>query len=202
MSKWKLVPGLAAEDWETNNNNVKLTWVNSVSPQGKISPVGDQEYVNLWVEHFADFSGKVLEIGAGNGFLAHNILQRNSNVDYTILDIEAHFKEIENKLKDYPDVNFIKSSEYKKVFEQDWDLIIETHCLSETPQYYYTDIFDNLNVKNCFVIDYGNETEDPIFQPSLDNWFDKTFNVKQRLTNNKLLGGDKKDIPVYIGKQK
>ena len=200
MSKWKLAPGLAITD--SKINNVKPIWTNSRSPQGKISATGDQEYVNLWVEHFADFSGKVLEVGAGNGFLAHNVLQRNPNVDYFILDLEAHFKEIQHKLRDYPDVGFIKSSEYKKIFEQEWDLIIETHCLSETPQYYYTDIFDNLKVKNCFVIDYGNSDEDPVFQPSLDSWFDKTFENRQRLTNNKLLGGDKRDIPVYIGKSK
>jgi phospholipid N-methyltransferase len=198
MSEWKLAPGLAINDSEVNH--VKPTWTNSVSPQGKISPTGDKEYVNLWIEHFADFSGKILEIGAGNGFLAHNILQKNSNVEYSILDLEAHFKEIQHKLKDYPDVNFIKSSEYKKIFEQDWDLIIETHCLSETPQHYYTDIFDNLSVKSCFVIDYGNADKDPVFQPSLDKWFEDTFEVKERFTNNKLLGGDKRNIPVYIGK--
>tara|TARA_R110000796_G_scaffold62056_1_gene143341 strand:+ start:63 stop:659 length:597 start_codon:yes stop_codon:yes gene_type:complete len=198
MSKYRLAPGLAAND----KNNVKPIWKNSSTPYGKISETGDQEYVNLWVEHFADFNGKILEIGAGNGFLAHNILQRNSNVDYYILDLEEHFKEIQHKLKDYPNVSFIKSSEYKKIFEQDWDLIVETHCLSETPQYYYTDILENLSVKNCFVIDYGNASEDPVFQPTLDKWFDETFSVKQRLTNNKLLGGDKRDIPVYIGKSK
>ena len=198
MSKWKLAPGLAAN----NRNNVKPTWENSTSPSGKVSETGDQEYLNLWTEHFADFSGKILEIGAGNGFLARNILQRNSNVNYSILDLEAHFKGLQHTLKDYPDVSFIKSSEYKKVFDEDWDLIIETHCLSETPQYYYTDIFKNLSVKNCFVVDYGNTYEDPVFQPTLDKWFDETFSTKQRLTNNKLLGGDKREIPVYIGKQK
>ena len=198
MSKWKLAGGMVPNDQETNN--VKPTWENSISPSGKVSETGDQEYLNLWTEHFADFSGKILEIGAGNGFLAHNILQRNSNVDYFILDLEAHFKEIQHTLKDYPDVSFIKSSEYKKIFEQEWDLLVETHCLSETPIYYYTDIFENLSVKNCFVVDYGNTYEDPVFQPTLDKWFDETFSTKQRLTNNKLLGGDKRDIPVYIGK--
>ena len=195
MSKWVLV-----ENESENKNNVKPTWTNSKTPYGKISDHGDQEYVNLWKEHFSDFSGKVLEIGAGNGFLAKNILEANSSIDYTILDLEAHFETIKSNVGD--NVAFVKSSEYKAVFEQEWDLVIETHCLSETPVYYYTDIFNNLSVKNCFVIDYGNASEDPKFQPTLDTWFDATFANKNKFTNTKLLGGSKKPIPVYIGKEK
>lgn len=199
MPKWKLAPGLAASD-DSKTNNVKTTWVNSESPLGKISATGDQEYINLWKEHYSDFSGKILEIGAGNGFLAKNILKLNKNVDYAILDLEAHFDFIKQNVGN--DVRFFKSSEYKKVFDEEWDLIIETHCLSETPQHYYTDIFQNLKVKNCFVIDYGNSSEDPEFQPTLDSWFDNTFANKNTFTNTKLLGGSKKPIPVYIGKEK
>ena len=198
--KWKLVGDQNELLNDQKKNHVKKTWTNSYSPRGKISDSGDQEYVNLWKEHFNDFSGRILEIGAGNGFLAKNILLNNPDVEYTILDLEAHFDEINKNLINFSNVNYVKSSEYEKVFEQTWDLIVETHCLSETPKYYYQDILEKLKVSNCFVIDYGNPSEDPHFRPTLDNWFDSTFKDKQKFTNNKLLGGDKRDIPVYIGK--
>ena len=197
MSKWKLAPGMVPDD--SKENNVKPTWFNSSSPVGKISATGDQEYINLWSEHYSDFSGKILEIGAGNGFLAKNILQLNKNVDYAILDLEAHFDLIKQNVGD--NVRFFKSSEYKKVFDEEWDMIIETHCLSETPQNYYTDIFENLRVKNCYVIDYGGDPNDPNFQETLDSWFNNTFKVKHQFNNKKLIGTLPDGIPVYIGKQ-
>lgn len=186
-------------DKSKNINNVKPTWENSKTPYGKISPSGDQEYLNLWKEYFSDFTGNILEIGAGNGFLAKNILEINKDINYTILDLEAHFEIIKKNVG--VNVSFIKSSDYESIFLQNWDLLIETHCLSETPNYYYTNIFDNLLVKNCFVIDYGNVSEDPDFQPALDSWFEDKFQNKNKFTNTKLLGGSKKPIPVYIGKQ-
>ena len=194
MPKWKLVTNP-----EDNPLNVKSTWVNSETPLGKISTEGDQEYINIWKEHFSNFSGKILEIGAGNGFLAKNILKINDNIEYTILDLEAHFEIIKTNVGE--DVRFIKSNEYKKVFTEDWDLLIETHCLSETPNYYYTDILNNLSVKNCYVIDYGGDPNDPNFQETLDSWFNNTFKIKHQFNNKKLIGSLPGGIPVYIGKQ-
>lgn len=185
-----------------NLENLKSTWIDSKSPSGKISPSGDLEYINLWEEHFSNFGGRILEIGAGNGFLAKNILERNKDVQYTILDIAAHFDEIRETLRDHSTVEYIASSDYKKIFDQEWDLLIETHCLSETPRHYYTDILENISVKSCFVIDYGGDPNDPGFDKTLNDWFDRTFAAREKYPNNKLLGGHKRDIPVYIGKPK
>lgn len=190
MSKWVLV----------DSEHLNDTWQNSRSPNDKISNIGDEEYINLWKEHYSGFSGKILEIGAGNGFLAKNILEINKDVDYTILDIESHFEMLRENIGD--NVTFVASKNYESVFEQEWDLLIETHCLSETPTYYYADIFNKLKVKNCFVIDYGNSDKDPYFQPTLDAWFNNRFANKNIFTNTKLIGGSKKPIPVYIGKEK
>ena len=52
MSKWILV----------DSEHLNDTWRNSKSPNDKISNTGDQEYINLWKEHYSDFSGKILEI--------------------------------------------------------------------------------------------------------------------------------------------
>lgn len=185
----------------TNINNTKRVWTGSTTPAGKISHLGDNEYVNLWEKHFLDFSGKILEIGAGNGFLAKNIMQRNKDVQYTILDIEAHFDGIRETLNDFSKVQYVKSSEYKKIFEQEYDLLVATHCLSETPRYYYTDILENLSVKNCFIIDYAGDPNDLSFQETLDTWFDETFTIYgRRFLNTDLIGGKRRPLPVYIGK--
>jgi len=190
-----------------NNENLKSTWVRHrghvrTATAADVFPDigGDPEYLNLWETHFSDFSGKILEIGAGTGFLAKNILNKNNNVEYTILDIERNFQYIEETLAGNTGVKYIKSSEYEKIFNEEWDLLVATHCLSETPRYYYTDILNNLSVKSCFVIDYGGDPSDPGFEDTLKSWF-KKFNNGEELLNQKLLGASKLGgIPVYIGK--
>ena len=78
-----------------NPENLTPSWMNR---EGDPSPYtaaavfphlgGDPENIILWEKFFEMFSGKILEVGAGTGFLAKNILQKNKNVDYTILDID------------------------------------------------------------------------------------------------------------------
>ena len=190
-----------------NEQNLKRTWLNRTdhvrgATAADVFPEigGDPEYLELWKEHFGDFNGKILEIGAGTGFLAKNILKINEDVQYSILDIERNFEFIKETLFDSPEVEYIKSSEYKNVFNQEWDVLIATHCLSETPRYYYTDILDNVSVKACFVVDYGGDPNDPGFEQSLTEWFAK-FPNGERLLNQKLLGASKiGGMPVYIGK--
>jgi hypothetical protein len=183
-----------------NPENLKDSWINK-GLFGSVAPSGDPEYVNLWIEHFKDFSGKVLEIGAGTGYLAKNILGLNNDIDYSILDIESHFAHIKQTLHAFDDVKYIKSSEYKKIFDEEWDLLIETHCLSETPVYYYTDILENISTKNCFVIDYGGDPNDLVFEKMLTSWFEKFPSCV--MYNNTNLAGARPDkgIPVYIGKR-
>ena len=160
---------------------------------------GDKEYLNIWNEHFKNFSGKILEIGAGTGFLAKYILQNNENINYTILDIESHFPALKSELG-FHDVNYVSSCNYKNIFEQEWDLLIAIHCLSETPRDYYTDIYENLSTKGFFVIDYGIEEHDPVYEPTLQKWFNSFENGK-KFINLDLAGAPKRNgIPVYIGK--
>ena len=119
--------------------------------------------------------------------------------DYTILDIESHFASLKSRLSSY-DVDYISSQNYKNIFKQDWDLLIAIHCLSETPQYYYTDIYENLSIKKFFVIDYGIEKDDPAYEPTLQKWFNG-FDNGEKIINLNLAGAAKRNgIPVYIGK--
>ena len=161
---------------------------------------GDEEYLSLIDEFYPTVSGKVLEIGAGTGFLAKKILEKNENVEYTVLDIEKNIPYVQSMLKDFPDVQYISSKNYKDIFSQEWDLLIETHCLSETPIYYYTDILNNISTKACFVIDYGGDPNDPDFDTTLNNWFEKFPNREKKMNMNLLGAAKRGGIPVYIGK--
>jgi len=183
-----------------NNENLKHTWKSHPNVHGAVTAGGDKEYMNLFREHYDGFSGSILEIGAGTGFLANEILTHYPNISYTILDIEKNIEGVVKKtLVHHPDVKYITSANYEKVFDEQYDMLLETHCLSETPRYYYTNLFNNLSIKSCFVIDYGGDPTDPGFNDSLLAWFEQ-FPSKQILKNYNLAGGKLKGIPVYIGK--
>ena len=183
--------------------HLKKTWSEQNAPVSAYTAAsvytevgGDPEYVSLFGKHYADFSGKILEIGAGTGWFAKQILSDYDNIDYTILDIEKNIPSVKKTLVDFQDVKYVTSGEYRKIFSEEWDLLIETHTLSETPRYYYTDILNNLSVKSCFVIDYGGDPNDPDFDKSIKDWFEK-FTSRETFRNHNLLGGKSKGIPVY-----
>tara|TARA_R110002110_G_scaffold128295_4_gene307906 strand:+ start:7537 stop:8151 length:615 start_codon:yes stop_codon:yes gene_type:complete len=183
--------------WQTQSGHVK----NYTAAMHHSELGGDPEFLNLWKMHFSEFSGKVLEIGAGTGFLARNILEKNKNIDYTILDIERHFPYIQETLSAFEDVEYVKSSEYEKIFDENWDLLVTTNCLSETPRYYYTDILNNLNTKACFIVDYSGDPNDPHFDKTIWDWV-QGFG-KHEVSMNLEVAGARKigGIPVYIGRE-
>jgi hypothetical protein len=190
-----------------NPENLKSTWLNR---QGSVVSAtaaalygrdgGDLEYVRIFENNFPNFSGKILEIGAGTGFFAKQILTRCPNVEYTILDIKKNIEEtVKETLSQFKNVEYITSANYGDALVKEYDLFIETHCLSETPPYYYTDILSKLSTKACLVIDYAGDPRDPGFEDILEAWFDK-FDIKNKSYNSKLVGGHKRAMPVYIGR--
>jgi len=193
-------------------HHLKSTWVNHTgNPNSKTAGdtsgrTGDGEYVKLFKKHFPNFEGNILEIGAGTGFLARKIIKKGNNINYTILDIEKNIPYLKSNLSDF-EVEFVKSSEYKKVFSKKWDLVVAIHCLSETPPYYYKSIFNNIATDSCFIIDYQGDKNDKEFEPSLLNWLG-TFQDTKKFENTKLIGAAKKKsrdgygIPVYVGRSK
>ena len=184
-------------------DNLKQTWKNSTTPASAVSPNGDQEYLRIWDKNFSDFTGKVLEIGAGDGYLAKYILQSNNDIEYSILDIESHFGYISDKIGDHSRrVKFIPSSKYTDIFSTERDLLIATHCLSETPRHYYTDILNKISTKSCYIIDYAGDPNDPLFGQTLEEWYGSRFPDSEADLNLKLDGAYKRGgMPLYIGKE-
>ena len=83
--------------YNTNNvrnpENLKSTWLNHAG-RSVVSMTaaaylgedkGDPEYVKIFEQHYPNFSGKILEIGAGTGWFAKQILSSCPDVEYTCL---------------------------------------------------------------------------------------------------------------------
>ena len=191
-----------------NPENLKSTWLNHAGKSVALMTAaanlgedkGDPEYVKIFEQHYPNFSGKILEIGAGTGWFAKQILSSCPNVEYTILDIKQNIEDtVKKTLADHSNVRYVTSANYLDALNDTYDLFIETHCLSETPPYYYKDILAKLKTKSCMVIDYAGDPNDPGFATVLDTWFDK-FEIKDKSYNTALHGGHKRAMPVYIGK--
>jgi len=161
---------------------------------------GDPEYIKLFKKYFGTFSGKILEIGPGTGFLAKHVLQNNKNIEYTILDIEQNINYVKSKLKEYKNVSYITSKDYKEVFLKEYDLLIETQCLSETPAYYYKDILNNISTQACFVIDESTDPTDPYFNETIASWC-SAFKDNSIFRSYNVCGHSHKGTMVYIGKK-
>ena len=110
-------------------------------------------YISYFDELFYDFSGSVLEVGPGTGKFAHWLLSNKSISNYTILDIEKNIHHSKETLNEFDYVDYICSHDYDQVFEKEYDMIISIQCLSETPEYYYKSILNNVKASSCFILD-------------------------------------------------
>ena len=146
-------------------------------------------------------------------FLAKHIIDNYSIKSYTILDIERNISELKGSyLSDekYSEISFITSGEYEKIFDKNYDLFVATQSLSETPDYYYCDIFNKISAENCFIVDEGTgpahvfNSNSPIsFNNTLSEWHSKSFvNVEGTHRNHDVQGHFKNGIMAYIGKNK
>ena len=159
---------------EKNSNNLNEIWINQGDNPLEIY-CGDQvEYLRLFDKHFKNFSGSILEIGAGTGYLCKYIM-RNYDVDYSILDIKKNIDELQLKYfseEEFGKIKFTNSSEYTNVFKEEYDLFIATFVLPETPTYYWKDIFKNIKTNNCFMIDDGPVDD---YENLRNQWAEDTF---------------------------
>lgn len=182
-------------------HNLTKTWEQTTAGGPRIgyhvSAIGDSRPNQIWDEHYNNFSGKILEIGAGNGFLAKHILKSN-DVEYNILDIELHHNFLRSEIGPEAVNCYYSSKNYKQIFEEEWDMVVNTFALSETPKGYWMDILKNIKTKNCFFIDYSGHDMD--FEPALRKWANK-FQNQIIFYDRKVDGGNKADIPVIIGKK-
>jgi hypothetical protein len=185
-----------------NPKNLSYTWLNQGDTPITSYCADQDEYIRLFKKHFKDFSGTVLEIGPGTGYLCKYIIN-NHDVRYSILETEKnidHLKQNYLKEEKYNNINYIPSGAYRDIFLNEYDLLVSTFCLPETPEYYWKDILDNIKVKNCFIIDDGAWCN---YEDARNNWLYNTFDsCDETEWVYTVKGYHEKGIQISIGKNK
>ena len=186
-----------------NPENLSYGWAQQGDKSVTYYCADQDEYLRLFDKHFKDFAGTILEIGPGTGYLCKYLID-SFDVKYTILDIEKNINELKQlclslKEKHIQNINFINSSEYEKVFLKEYDLLISTFCLPETPEYYWRDIFDKVKVNNCFMIDDGKDHGD--YDNARNQWLYTNFNsCEETEWIHTISGYEQEGIQLTIGK--
>lgn len=185
-----------------NSENLGEIWIDQGNNPLEVYCGTDVEYLRLFKKHFKDFSGTILEIGPGTGYLCKYIMN-NHDVEYSILDIEKNIKELELKYlseEQFKKIKFITSREYENIFLKEYDLLVTNFALPETPEYYWRDIYDKVKVKNCFIIDDGpNDDYENIRNEWAKSTFDSTDESDWIYT---VKGYQGKGIQLTIGKNR
>ena len=186
-------------------DNLKKTWVQQM---GHISLYAgfDDEYLRLFDENYSGFSGKVLEIGAGTGYVAQHVIRNYKVSEYTILDIRRNINQLKIGYLSSPvfkGIKYVESGEYEEALKPKYDLLITNQCLSETPPYYYKDILSKVSADNIFIIDESRDESDLEFNQILSDWAGSVYqNTKGTHRNFAVKGYSDNGIMVYIGKGK
>ena len=70
------------------NHHMNHNWTNRHNV--RTACCDDPEYIKVFNEYFKDFKGSILELGAGTGGLAYDILEAYEDIEYTVLDLEKN----------------------------------------------------------------------------------------------------------------
>ena len=121
-----------------------------------------QEHNEKFVEFIEEFSPKkILEIGGGSGKLAQSYFNRNSNIDWTILDPNPLFEENDriHNLKEY------FSSDL--ALDHDFDAIVHSHVLEHqsSPEQFFIDISKFLIPDGLHIFSF----------PNLNEWLSRKY---------------------------
>ena len=200
MTEFRLKSRAAYIDDKKNPNNLSHGWLKQGSRPISCFCADQDEYLRLFDKHFKDFSGTIVEIGPGTGYLCKHIIN-SYNVQYTILDIERNINELKQTYltaTQIKNIEFINSSKYEKVFLREYDLLISTFCLPETPKYYWKDLFDKIRVNNCFIIDDGKWCD---YENTRNQWLHTNFSQREETEwIYTIKGYEQKGIQLTIGK--
>lgn len=95
----------------------------------------------------------VLEIGGGYGGLCKMVIDAFSPSNYTIVDHPTMLKVARDYLGD--SVNYVGVPDIENLFKKRFDLLIATHCLSETPVEYQEHVYENVFpiCRKVFIVD-------------------------------------------------
>jgi phospholipid N-methyltransferase len=165
-------------DVEDKINHITNLWGNgagSIKPglEGKGCYTQKEKVYFEYFKRMLNFKGgTVLEVGPGTGNFALMLMRSFSIKEYTILDLKKNMGDSmrllqENNLSG----TFIESKNYKQTFNKSYDLFVSNMCLSEVPNYYREDIFNNVlpNCKNVFIIDGD------VDQITYNNWLKESI---------------------------
>ena len=199
------------ESWQSekkslNPENLGQIWSNQGNAPITFYCGDEDEYLRLFDKHFKGFSGTILEIGPGTGYLCKHIIN-SYNVQYTLLETEKNINVLKQtylKEEQYNDIAYITSREYEKIFLKEYDLLISTFCLPETPEYYWRDILDKIKVNNCFMIDDGLSPSAPRdYENGRNEWLYNNFDSHDETEWIYTISGYRqKGIQLSIGKNK
>lgn len=116
----------------------------------------EAKYIDLFSKMSSFTGGTVLEVGPGTGSYAGKLHDGYAIKQYTILDIESSINDSKSYLTGRGlDCEFVLSRDYEVLFNRKFDLFVSNLCLSETPSYYHTNIFNNIlpNCERIMIID-------------------------------------------------
>ena len=121
-----------------------------------------QEHNEKFVEFIEEFSPKkILEIGGGSGKLAQHYIDRNSSVDWTILDPNPLFEENNriHSLKEY--------FSSKLTLDDNFDAIIHSHVLEHqlSPEQFFIDVSKFLIPGGLHIFSF----------PNLNEWLSRKY---------------------------
>jgi phospholipid N-methyltransferase len=123
--------------------------------------------------------GSVLEIGPGTGKYAGMLIDTFKVKKYTILDLEKNISDSLTYLKKYETVDLqgICSQDYKKLFNQKFDVLVSNVVIPETPKDYREDLLNNVlpNCKSSMIICQIKEKDDVGNDP-MEFFFDELYN--------------------------
>jgi len=175
------------------NHHLKASWKEGGA--GRFTEK-NAEYLSFFKQAFPEFSGSILEVGPGTGKFAKLLLETYDISRYTILDVERNLEHPQSTLSSFCNVEYVPSFQYEDVLEDSFDLLIAVQCLSETPQYYRSDLLENVKCGSCFIID-GNPSDEEF--TNLIKRFKSFFPVTGEIPTTFYGGNTQK---VHIGTQR
>lgn len=140
----------------------------------------DEMYLNYLYSEIPNLNDMhVLEMGAGTGRFAFKLHTANRIKKYTILDLEKNIMDSVDFLgyRGYNNIEQVYSSQYKNLFNRNFDIFIANIVIPETPVVYRMDLLNNVlpNCEHAMVINQLNPSDQKNFKEWILGLFNNCF---------------------------